>query len=250
MLRPTVITVILAAALWRCDAPRPLPAGRAHDADPISSYLARTSLDGESCTRPDPARLSRPSLSDYTRSGKVISPYDDIMRYISLLEGQDWRLLSAIAYEESRFHHGVVSVHGARGIMQITPIVARQFGVDPATIDDPEVNIYLAARLLRHLGDKPQLVRGSSGRDRLCILLAAYNAGVGHVVDARRLAAKLGYDPDSWEDVALCLQRKSEPAYYEDEDVVSGRFTGYASTAAFVNSVISRYDRYCRLAEL
>ena len=35
----------------------------------------------------------------------VISAYDDVIRHISEQEGNDWRLMSAIAYHESRFPH-------------------------------------------------------------------------------------------------------------------------------------------------
>ena len=49
------------------------------------------------------------------RERYVISVYDDLIRRISEQEGHDWRLMSAIAYHESRFTPDIVSRRGARG---------------------------------------------------------------------------------------------------------------------------------------
>ena len=63
----------------------------------------------------------------------VISAYDNVIRNISEKEGHDWRLMSAIAYHESRFTPDITSRSGARGLMQIMPSVARQFDVPTGT---------------------------------------------------------------------------------------------------------------------
>lgn len=44
------------------------------------------------------------------------------------------------------------------------------------------------------------------------------------------------------------LQLKAQPEYYESEAVKCGRFTGSRQTLAYVNDVIGRYDKYCRIA--
>ena len=67
----------------------------------------------------------------------IISSYDEMMRRISKEEGQDWLLMSAIAYNESRFHSDIVSKQGAIGLMQIMPIVGKQFNVSKEQIVDP-----------------------------------------------------------------------------------------------------------------
>mgnify|MGYP003422933725 FL=1 len=59
----------------------------------------------------------------------VISRFDNLMRKVGAEEGQDWRLMSAIAYCESRFIENLMSQRGAAGIMQIRPVVARHFKV-------------------------------------------------------------------------------------------------------------------------
>ncbi len=176
----------------------------------------------------------------------AISTYDNLFRSISEREGNDWRLLSAIAYHESRFMPSLQSKRGARGIMQIMPSVARQFQVDPEKLGDLKTNIWLANRLLNELAEMMAIPQSTPLEDRLSLLLAAYNGGIGHVSDARRLARAHGANPHSWSDVSHYLKLKSDPAYYEHEVVRNGRFTGYGQTAAYVDDVLNRYARYCR----
>lgn len=177
----------------------------------------------------------------------VISAYDNLIRNISEQEGHDWRLMSAIAYHESRFTADITSRSGARGLMQIMPSVARQFDVPQDKVSNPETNIWLANKLLSKINTTLRLPESTSEKDRMAIILASYNGGIGHVNDARRLARVNGENPNSWEVVARYLELKADPAYYENEVVKCGRFTGSRQTLAYVNDVIGRYDKYCRI---
>lgn len=179
---------------------------------------------------------------------KLISDYDGIMRSISEREGHDWRLMSAIAYHESRFTPDLTSRSGARGMMQIMPSVARHFDVPQERLGDVETNIWLANRLLSEIQRMLHLPAGVSAEDRMSLALAAYNGGIGHVNDARRLARAYGENHNSWEVVARYLTLKSRPEYYEHEAVRCGRFTGSGQTLAYVEDVMQRYDKYCRIA--
>lgn len=178
----------------------------------------------------------------------AISTYDNLFRNICGREGNDWRLLSAIAYHESRFMPALRSPRGACGIMQIMPSVARHFQVDPERMGDLGTNIWLANRLLNELAAMLRLPAGIAEEDRLSLLLAAYNSGIGHVNDARRLALAHGENPDSWPVVSRYLALKADPAYYNHEAVRNGRFTGAGRTTAYVAEVRSRYAAYCRRA--
>ena len=178
----------------------------------------------------------------------IISQYDNIMRKIAAEQGQDWRLMSAIAYSESRFTEDLVSRQGAAGIMQIRPIVARHFNIPVEMIDDVETNIRLAGMLLSELDHMLRLPASTPANDRLSIILASYNAGVGHVMDARRLARINGENPNSWETVSRYLELKADPAYYENEAVRNGRFTGSRQTNGYVREVMRKYTQYCALA--
>ena len=177
----------------------------------------------------------------------VISVYDDMMQRISEEEGQDWLLMSAIAYNESRFKSNLVSKQGAIGLMQVMPIVGKQFNVEKENIADPETNIRLAGKLLKQIDKTLKISPAASADDRLSIILACYNGGIGHVSDARRLAKSNGEDYNSWEVVARYLQQKADPAVYESELVRHGKFTGSRQTEAYVREVMKRYDVYQRM---
>lgn len=182
-----------------------------------------------------------------TESNHVISVYDDLIRDISEKEGNDWRLMSAIAYHESRFTPDVISRSGARGLMQIMPAVARQFDVSKEQITDPQTNVWLANKVLNKIMTSLRFPAGTTEQDRMSIILACYNGGIGHVNDARRLARVNGENANSWEVVARYLALKAQPEYYQSEVVKCGRFTGSRQTMAYVKDVIGRYDKYCRI---
>ena len=186
--------------------------------------------------------LTLPSEGSY-----VISAYDNLIRRISEQEGHDWRLMSAIAYHESRFTPDITSRSGARGLMQIMPSVARHFDVSADRISDPETNVWLANKLMTEIMSSLRIPAGTPEKDRMSIVLASYNGGIGHVNDARRLARRHGENPDSWETVARYLMLKAQPEYYEQQGVNCGRFTGGRQTTAYVRDVMNRYDRYCRM---
>ena len=176
------------------------------------------------------------------------SVYDELIRSVSEEEGYDWRLMSAIAYHESRFSPDIVSKRGAAGLMQIMPAVARQFNITGDRLLDPETNVRLAAQVFSKINAGLRFAPGTSDDDRMSIMLASYNGGIGHVNDARRLARSHGENPDSWETVARYLAFKALPEYYEQQEVRCGRFTGSRQTTAYVRDVLNRYDRYCRIA--
>ncbi len=173
-----------------------------------------------------------------------ISMFDELFKKVCEKEGYDWRLVSAIAYSESRFNPFLVSHRGAQGLMQIMPRVARQFDVE-GDVMDPENNVLLALKILGKIENSLDFAPATSDTDRLKIVLACYNGGIGHVVDARNLARKYGANPDSWEVVADYLTKKSDPQYAHDDVVKNGRFIG-KQTLAFVNNVMERYSLYCR----
>ena len=177
----------------------------------------------------------------------VISVWDDMMQRISEEEGQDWVLMSAIAYNESRFKSNLVSKQGAIGLMQVMPIVGKQFNVSKEEIADPETNIRLAGKLLKQIDKTLKISPSVSTDDRLSIILACYNGGIGHVSDARRLAKSNGEDYNSWEVVARYLKQKADPVVYESELVRHGKFTGSRQTEAYVRDVMHRYDVYRRM---
>ena len=178
----------------------------------------------------------------------IISRFDNIMRKVGAEEGQDWRLMSAIAYSESRFIENLSSSRGAKGIMQIRPVVARHFKMPVESINDTETNIRLAGMLLAELDDMLRIPKSTPVADRMSIILASYNAGIGHILDARRLARSEGANPNSWSDVSRYLKLMSDPAYYEQDVIQCGKFSGSNQTLNYVNEVMRKYNQYCKIA--
>lgn len=177
-----------------------------------------------------------------------ISRYDEIIKQKSKELGFDWRLVSAIAYNESRFNPSVKSKRGATGLMQIMPKIAKQFNVSAEDIHDPSNNIEVALLLLNNIEKSLRFPKNISQKDKMSIILACYNGGIGHVLDARRLAVKFGSDPNKWENVSKFLKAKNDAEIYEDELVKSGKFMGL-ETISFVSNVLSKYDQYCKQVE-
>ncbi len=202
--------------------------------------------------------LSTPHLAEVTEERAVvknqwenhveISPYDHLFRSISEQEGNDWRLLCAMAYHESRFQTDVVSRSGARGILQVMPHVAKQFDVSAEQLSNVEDNIYVANRVMALIDDMLRLPASVSQENRLKLTLAAYNCGIGRVLDARRLARKYGEDSTSWDVVAQYLKKMNLEEYYQQDVVKYGQFTGAGQTLAYVNNVVNHYRSYCTLA--
>lgn len=188
------------------------------------------------------------ALAETVEKPCIISRFDPIMREVGEEEGLDWRFMSAIAYSESRFIEDLKSSQGAMGIMQIRPVVARHFNVPVESINDTETNVRLAGMLLSELDTMLRIPASTPTEDRLSIILASYNAGIGHVLDARRLARSEGANPNSWETIRHYLDLKSDPTYYELDIVKSGRFTGSGQTTSYVNEVMRKYRQYCTLA--
>jgi membrane-bound lytic murein transglycosylase F len=124
--------------------------------------------------------------------------------------GIDWRWLAAQAYQESHWDRDAVSATGVRGIMMLTLPTANEVGVEDRT--DPRQSIHGGATYLRRLFDR--MPEGVDGEDQLFKAFAAYNVGMGHLYDARRLARRQNLDPDVWPSLRRTLPLLSEREYY------------------------------------
>jgi membrane-bound lytic murein transglycosylase F len=124
--------------------------------------------------------------------------------------GEDWRLIAAIGYQESRWRPDAVSPTGVRGLMMLTIDTARHIGV--ADRIDPRQSIFGGARYYALVRAKiPERV---ADPDRTWLALAAYNVGFGHLEDARILTQMHGRNPDSWQDVRAFLPLLAQEYWY------------------------------------
>jgi len=109
----------------------------------------------------------------------------------------DWRLLAAMAYQESHWKPDASSYTGVRGIMMLTRRTATQLGLTDRL--DPQQSIEGGARYFQQL--RKRIPARIPEPDRSWMALAAYNMGMGHLEDARILTQQRGGNPDIWEDV-------------------------------------------------
>jgi membrane-bound lytic murein transglycosylase F len=148
--------------------------------------------------------------------------------------GVEWRLLAAIAYQESKWDAQATSETGVRGLMQLTEETARRLGgVDRL---NPQDSVLAAARYFQDLKDRLPARIGEP--DRTWLALAAYNIGIAHLEDARILAQKQKLSADTWSAVKKTLPLLALPEYYEDTKF------GYARggmPVAFVDRVRAYY---------
>ncbi|MDF9800617.1 membrane-bound lytic murein transglycosylase F [Catalinimonas alkaloidigena] len=189
------------------------------------------------------ASLRRVKSSYSSLSSDKISPFDDIFKQAADSLGWDWRLLAAQAFQESKFDITAESWAGAIGLMQLLPETGELYGI--SDMHDPLQSLQAGTAYLSWLDDIWTKYIPDSD-ERIKFVLASYNAGQGHVLDARRLAQKFGKNPSNWDDVAYFLERKSEPEFYNDPVVESGYCRG-SEPVNYVEDIMSRYERYKQL---
>jgi soluble lytic murein transglycosylase-like protein len=195
--------------------------------------------------RVDGAEVPVPSLMEQTASrpraslGITISPFDRLIAYHAKAEGFDWRLIAALIFEESHFDPASRSDKGAVGLMQVRPIAAEAVGA--REFETPAGNVQTGVQYLRQLDE---MFHAAHGRERLAIILAAYNVGPGHVRDAQTLARAFGYDPNRWQDaMELMLPLLEHPSIYQQ--LPNGYAKG-SETVAYVHRILERYEHYKR----
>jgi len=207
----------------------------------LDRFLARLKKDGTLARMlerylPDLRPIARADVGAlHERLHTLLPTYRPLFRAAQEQTGIEWRLLAAIAYQESQWDPTAQSETGVRGLMQMTEDTAKQLGV--RNLLDPAQAVLGAARYLRDLKEKlPARIREP---ERTWLALAAFNIGLGHLEDARILARKQKLDPDQWRDVKKALPLLALPEYYAQAKL------GYARggmPVAFVDRVRTYYD--------
>lgn len=173
----------------------------------------------------------------------IISKYDSLIQRYAEIQAFDWKLIAAIIHQESRFRPHVVSPVGAYGLMQLMPSVAKTYKINFSKLASPDLNIATGTKYFRWIYnhfDKPEF----SEEDKIKFSLASYNAGIGHIYDARALAKKYKLDPNVWSDnVEAMLLSKSSRKYYTDPVVKHGHCRGF-ETQVYVRNIMQYYEHY------
>ncbi len=140
---------------------------------------------------------------------EVLPKYSNIIRKHASDFGMPWQLMAAIAYQESRWNPEAQSFTGVKGFMQLTAETAEHLGVDDR--EDPEQSIWGGIKYIKMLLDRQP--KGLLFKDRLALALATYNVGPAHMIDAQKLALKLGKNPYAWKDLQTVLPLLAEEQY-------------------------------------
>lgn len=158
-----------------------------------------------------------------------ISPFDNFFIAAAKKYGWDWKILAAISCKESNFNPNARGLGGAFGLMQFMPRTGASYGVNPSSTPEEQINAAMT------MINKVYLSWASipDTEQRLKFMLASYNAGRGHIDDAKRLAIKYGLNPQIWdENVQVMVKNLADPTYYRDPLVKCGAYRGPASSYA------------------
>ncbi len=126
------------------------------------------------------------------------------------IHGIDWRLLAALAYQESHWDPLATSWTNVRGMMMLTEDTADRLRVTDRL--DARQSILAGTRYLVEL--REQMPAEAREPDRTWLALAAYNLGMGHLNGARFIATLVKRDPNSWYEMKQVLPLLSRPEYY------------------------------------
>lgn len=174
---------------------------------------------------------------------KTISPYDELIKDYAAELGWDWRMLAAVAYQESKFSISSRSIRGAKGLMQVMPQTGLYYGVE--NLLDPEENIKAGTSHLKRLQNMFRKY-GLEQEELVKFTLAAYNAGEGRIMDCRNFAASRQTDSTRWASIVEIIPLMREDTILEEESVKLGKFQGH-ETIAYVNSVLAHYEAFCTI---
>lgn len=159
-----------------------------------------------------------------------LSPYDELIKKYSKFIGWDWRLLTSVVYQESRFSMGAQSSRDALGLMQIKSSTAQYYDIN--NIYDPEMNIKAGALHLQRLSNIYKRYQFDS-LNIIKFTLAAYNAGEGRIDNCIDVAKQHNIPYNQWDSVVTCFQYM--PDFRGDE------------TKKYVEEVLKRCDYYCKI---
>ncbi len=187
----------------------------------------------------------RPIYAEHAQTASkyagILSPYDKLIQPIADSAGIDWKMIAAMIAQESKFDPDAISWAGAVGLMQVLP----QFSLYPKdSLMNVSINIHEGIRILEE-----QLHQYSymDSTDQWKFALATYNAGPGHITDARRLVIDRYENPNDWNNVAHALVMLMQRKYYKDARY---GFCRGIETVNYVEDIIRRYHMYQTITEL
>ena len=179
------------------------------------------------------------------RMHTVLPQYRPLFHAAQVSTGIDWRVLAALAYQESQWTPQATSPTGVRGMMMLTGETADRLGVNNRL--DPSQSIRAGAQYLNSLRD--ELPPTVDEPDRLWLALAAYNLGMGHLNAARYIAKIEKANPDAWYEMKRVLPLLAKARYYSR--LKSGKGRGGEAVIMVENirmytDILNRYEQAYR----
>lgn len=176
--------------------------------------------------------IKRIGTKSFDQKKKQLSRYDAIIKEYAEKYDWDWRLLSALAYQESKFDQSIQNKWGAIGVFQIKKMVAMEKYVnipDIEGLENARNNIHAGVKYLSWLRKTYFSNPDIEGKDRIRLSLAAYNAGPGRLQQAAKKAVEINLNPNIWfrnMEYALLAMGKTEPVSYVSN--INNHFLAYA----------------------
>lgn len=187
------------------------------------------------------SKYSSKAVNEFSSiQGGKISPIDDIIKEVAESYNWDWRFLAALIYQESKFIDHKESFAGAYGLMQFMPKTGPSYGV----YRDSPPKVQIKGGMKKLTKDYKYWEEIPDSIQRLKFTLATYNAGLGHILDAQRLAIKNNLSPKIWDDnVEKMVLNLSKPKYYQSPEARNGYMRGF-ETYNYVREIFIRYEEY------
>lgn len=170
----------------------------------------------------------------------VLPHYRPMFEEAATITGEDWRLLAALAYQESLWDPFATSYTNVRGMMMLTEETADRMKLGNRL--DARENIIAGAKYLALL--KEQMPQRIQEPDRTWLALAGYNQGYGHLEDARILTSRAKQNPDSWSDVKGWMMRLNQQEIYE---TLKHGYARGGEAATLVENIRNYHDMLKRL---
>jgi len=185
------------------------------------------------------SRLQKSEMESYQRSQAMMLVNDMASR----ISTNRYNALEYVTVNPlgSGFNCAGIGTDGARGLLQVMPRTARQLGI--RSLETPEQQISAGVRYLAWVRERfpPTL----AADERPWFALAAYNAGFGHVQDARRVARDRGWDANRWfghvERAMPLLRRRSV------HDKTSFGYCRCNEVTPYVREIRDRYVAFVRV---
>lgn len=168
--------------------------------------------------------LGRIQSAHFSLSKSTISEFDETIKKYAKKYQLDWRLLTALCFQESRFTQNIENEWGAIGLFQIKQMTANEPYIAISEIsgeNNYENNIHAGVKYLwwiknRYFDPKEKM----SEESRLRMMMAAYNAGPRRVLQAINKTKEMGLDPLKWfrnVELGMLALGYPEPVIYVSE---------------------------------